>query len=204
MENITRRQKEILLYINDFIEQNQYAPSIYDIANAFSINTKTAQEFVERLVIKGYLTKEKKIARTIQLTEKAVDELTQRSIPILGATAAGKPIEVVEDIKGQIVIDKKRFSDGEFFALVVRGDSMKEAGILDGDFVIVKRTELPRDGDIVVALIDEEVTLKRLFYDYQNHQIILHPENNQLKDTYINPDSFKCAGIVVGVQRYFD
>jgi len=91
-----------------------------------------------------------------------------------------------------------------FFALVVRGDSMKEAGILDGDFVIVKRTELPRDGDIVVALIDEEVTLKRLFYDYQNHQIILHPENNQLKDTYINPDSFKCAGIVVGVQRYFD
>ncbi|HNV43530.1 MAG TPA: transcriptional repressor LexA, partial [Exilispira sp.] len=163
MENITRRQKEILLYINDFIEQNQYAPSIYDIANAFSINTKTAQEFVERLVIKGYLTKEKKIARTIQLTEKAVDELTQRSIPILGATAAGKPIEVVEDIKGQIVIDKKRFSDGEFFALVVRGDSMKEAGILDGDFVIVKRTELPRDGDIVVALIDEEVTLKRLF-----------------------------------------
>ena len=204
MENITRRQKEILLYINDFIEQNQYAPSIYDIANAFSINTKTAQEFVERLVIKGYLTKEKKIARTIQLTEKAVDELTQRSIPILGATAAGKPIEVVEDIKGQIVIDKKRFSDGEFFALVVRGDSMKEAGILDGDFVIVKRTELPRDGDIVVALIDEEVTLKRLFYDYQNHQIILHPENNQLKDTYINPDSFKCAGIVIGVQRYFD
>jgi repressor LexA len=204
MENITRRQKEILLYINDFIEQNQYAPSIYDIANAFSINTKTAQEFVDRLVIKGYLTKEKKIARTIQLTEKAVDELTQRSIPILGATAAGKPIEVVEDIKGQIVIDKKRFSDGEFFALVVRGDSMKEAGILDGDFVIVKRTELPRDGDIVVALIDEEVTLKRLFYDYQNHQIILHPENNQLKDTYINPDSFKCAGIVVGVQRYFD
>ncbi|HPO60082.1 MAG TPA: transcriptional repressor LexA, partial [Exilispira sp.] len=170
----------------------------------FSINTKTAQELVERLVIKGYLTKEKKIARTIQLTEKAVDELTQRSIPILGATAAGKPIEVVEDIKGQIVIDKKRFSDGEFFALVVRGDSMKEAGILDGDFVIVKRTELPRDGDIVVALIDEEVTLKRLFYDYQNHQIILHPENNQLKDTYINPDSFKCAGIVVGVQRYFD
>ena len=204
MENITRRQKEILLYINDFIEQNQYAPSIYDIANAFSINTKTAQEFVDRLVIKGYLTKEKKIARTIQLTEKAVDELTQRSIPILGTTAAGKPIEVVEDIKGQIVIDKKRFSDGEFFALVVRGDSMKEAGILDGDFVIVKRTELPRDGDIVVALIDEEVTLKRLFYDYQNHQIILHPENNQLKDIYINPDSFKCAGIVVGVQRYFD
>jgi repressor LexA len=204
MENITRRQKEILLYINDFIEQNQYAPSIYDIANAFSINTKTAQEFVDRLVIKGYLTKEKKIARTIQLTEKAVDELTQRSIPILGATAAGKPIEVVEDIKGQIVIDKKRFSDGEFFALVVRGDSMKEAGILDGDFVIVKRTELPKDGDIVVALIDEEVTLKRLFYDYQNHQIILHPENNQLKDIYINPDSFKCAGIVVGVQRYFD
>lgn len=204
MENITRRQKEILLYINDFIEQNQYAPSIYDIANAFSINTKTAQEFVDRLVIKGYLTKEKKIARTIQLTEKAVDELTQRSIPILGTTAAGKPIEVVEDVKGQIVIDKKRFSDGEFFALVVRGDSMKEAGILDGDFVIVKRTELPKDGDIVVALIDEEVTLKRLFYDYQNHQIILHPENNQLKDTYINPDSFKCAGIVVGVQRYFD
>ncbi|HQJ40404.1 MAG TPA: transcriptional repressor LexA [Exilispira sp.] len=204
MENITRRQKEILLYINDFIEQNQYAPSIYDIANAFSINTKTAQEFVDRLVIKGYLTKEKKIARTIQLTEKAVDELTQRSIPILGTTAAGKPIEVVEDVKGQIVIDKKRFSDGEFFALVVRGDSMKEAGILDGDFVIVKRTELPKDGDIVVALIDEEVTLKRLFYDYQNHQIILHPENNQLKDIYINPDSFKCAGIVVGVQRYFD
>lgn len=204
MEEITKRQKQVLDFIAKYIETNQYPPSLIEIAETFSINLKTAHEFLDRLANKGYITKEKRIARSLLLTDKAISEINQRRIPIYGVTAAGKPIEAVEDLKGELVIDKRRFSDGEYFALVVRGDSMKEAGIFDGDYVIVKKSEIAKDGDIVVALLDGDVTLKRLFYDYKNHTIILHPENHLLSDLVILPESFKCLGIVVGVHRYFE
>ncbi len=204
MENITKRQKEILDYIASHIKIYQYSPSLQEIAENFSINIKTAYEFIEKLIDKGYIIKEKGTARTLTLTEKAIFELNQRRIPVYGVTAAGKPIEAIEDIKGEIVIDRRRFPDGEYYALVVRGDSMKDAGIFDGDYVIIKKTEIAKEGDIIVALIDGDVTLKRIFYDYKNHLIILHPENSTLSDIIVHPENFKCLGIVVGVQRYFD
>lgn len=204
MEQITKRQKQVLDFIAKYIETNQYPPSLTEIAETFSINLKTAHEFLDRLANKGYIIKEKRMARCLLLTEKAISEINQRKIPIYGTTAAGKPIEAIEDIKGEIVIDKRRFSDGEYFALIVRGDSMKEAGIFDQDYVIVKKTELAKDGDIVVALIDGDVTLKRLFYDYNHHMIILHPENIMFSDLIVSPETFKCLGVVVGVQRYLE
>ncbi|HPC37976.1 MAG TPA: transcriptional repressor LexA [Exilispira sp.] len=204
MQEITKRQKQILDFIAKYIEINQYPPSITEIAQTFSINLKTAHEFLDRLENKGYILKEKRVARSLLLTEKAILEINQRKIPIYGTTAAGKPIEAIEDIKGEIVIDKRRFSNGEYYALVVRGDSMKEAGIFDQDYVIVKKTEIAKDGDIVVALIDGDVTLKRIFYDYNKHVIILHPENNLYSDIIVSPESFRCLGVVVGVQRYLE
>jgi len=204
LQEITKRQKQILDYIANYIEINQYPPSLTEISQVFSINLKTAHEFLERLANKGYIIKEKRIARSLLLTDKAISEINQRKIPIYGTTAAGMPIEAIEDIKGEIVIDKRRFSDGEYFALVVKGDSMKEAGIFDGDYIIVKKSEIAKDGDIVVALIETDVTLKRIYYDYKKHMIILHPENSDYSDLIISPDIFKCLGIVVGVQRFFE
>lgn len=204
MEEITKRQKEILDFIANYIYSNQYPPSLTEIAERFSINIKTASEFLNRLSNKGYIVKEKRVARSMSLTQKAFSEINERKIPVYGTTSAGKPIEAIEDLKGEIVIDKRRFPDGEYYALVVRGDSMKDAGILDQDYVIVKKTEIAKDNDIVVALIDGDVTIKRLFYDYKNHMIILHPENKNLSDLIISPDDFKCLGIVVGVQRYLE
>lgn len=204
MQEITKRQKQILDFIANYIESNQYPPSIIEIADTFSINLKTAHEFLDRLANKGYIIKEKRIARSLLLTEKAISEINQRKIPIYGSTAAGKPIETIEDIKGEIIIDKRRFSDGEYYALVVKGDSMKDAGIFDQDYVIVKKTEIAKDKDIVVALIDGDVTLKRIFYDYNRHMIVLHPENSAYSDIIVSPESFTCLGIVVGVQRYLE
>lgn len=204
MQEITKRQKQILDFIANYIESNQYPPSIIEIADTFSINLKTAHEFLDRLANKGYIIKEKRIARSLLLTEKAISEINQRKIPIYGSTAAGKPIEAIEDIKGEIIIDKRRFSDGEYYALVVKGDSMKDAGIFDQDYVIVKKTEIAKDKDIVVALIEGDVTLKRIFYDYNRHMIVLHPENSAYSDIIVSPESFTCLGIVVGVQRYLE
>jgi len=204
MQEITKRQKQILDFIANYIESNQYPPSTIEIADTFSINLKTAHEFLDRLANKGYIIKEKRIARSLLLTEKAISEINQRKIPIYGSTAAGKPIEAIEDIKGEIIIDKRRFSDGEYYALVVKGDSMKDAGIFDQDYVIVKKTEIAKDKDIVVALIDGDVTLKRIFYDYNRHMIVLHPENSAYSDIIVSPESFTCLGIVVGVQRYLE
>lgn len=204
MQQITKRQKEILDFIASYIQMNQYPPSLSEIAERFSINIKTASEFLSRLSNKGYIVKEKRVARSLLITQKALSEINERKIPVYGTTSAGKPIEAIEDLKGEIVIDKRKFADGEYYALVVRGDSMKDAGILDQDYVIVKKTEIARDNDIVIALINGDVTIKRLFYDYKNHMIILHPENKNLCDLIISPDDFRCLGVVVGVQRYLE
>lgn len=204
MEQITKRQKQILDFIAKYIETNQYPPSLIEISQTFSINLKTASEFLDRLANKGYIVKEKRVARSLLLTQKAISEIYQKKIPVYGTTSAGKPIEAIEDLKGEIVIDKRRFNNGEYYALVVRGESMKDAGIFDGDYVIVRKSEIAKDGDIVVALIDGDVTIKRLFYDYNNHMIILHPENSQFSDFIVSPDDFKCLGVVVGVQRFLE
>lgn len=201
MEPLTRRQKEILDFIRSFIDENGYAPSYREIAYYFELSsTGTVSEYISILEEKGYLSKEAMDARSIQLTPAFASGIESFEIPLSGMIDAGKPIEA---IRTHETIDIPRDMMGKkTFALRVRGESMIEDGILNGDYVIIEQTNTPRNGDIVVALVDNEnATLKR-FYNEKN-QIRLQPSNSSMKPMRFAKKRITIQGKVRGVIRKF-
>jgi len=177
---LTKRQSEILNLIKTFIEENDYAPSYREIAKSLKLSSvATVAEYISVLEQKGYLTKQGSCARALQLTP-AWDERTFE-VKLIGIIAAGHPIEA---IRTNETIDVPRDMMGpNIFALKVSGDSMKDDGIFDGDYVIIEKTSNPKNGDIVVALIDQDnVTLKRFFRE--KTRIRLQPANSNYKPIY--------------------
>lgn len=196
-EPLTRRQKEVLEYLRAFIDKHDYAPSYREIADHFGFSSvATVAEHIDGLKAKNYLENEENMARSIQLTP-TWDERSFK-IPLLGGIAAGLPIEAIRTSE---TIDIPRDMMGRnVFALRVRGDSMEEDGILDGDFVIIEQTSTPKNGDIVVALVEgNNVTLKR-FYRESDH-IRLQPANGKYQP--IRTKRVVVQGKVRGVIRKF-
>lgn len=208
IQPLTKRQHEVLEFIESFIRHHDYAPTFRDIAAAFNFSSvATVADHVETLQQKGYLTKRRLAARAIQLIAPTHAGLDDRfadvvdglgTVPLLGAIAAGTPIEAIET---NLTIDIPRDMTGpNVFALRVRGDSMVDDGILDGDYVIVEQTNEPKNGDIVVALLDTGgVTLKR-FYRERN-RIRLQPANANYAPIFA--DNPTIQGKVRGVIRRF-
>ncbi len=194
---LTRRQKEVLDYLRSFISKHEYAPSYREVADHFGYaSVATVAEHVDSLKLKGYLDNEENMARSIQLTP-TWDERTF-SIPLLGSIAAGLPIEAIRT--ADTIDIPKDMMGRNVFALRVRGDSMEEDGILDGDYVIIEQTAHPKNGDIVVALVEgSNVTLKR-FYREQDH-IRLQPANGRYQP--IRAKRVVVQGKVRGVIRKF-
>lgn len=194
---LTKRQTQILKVIKEFISENEYAPSYREIAKILGLSSvATVAEYISVLELKGYLTKNGVSARSLQLTP-AWDERTF-AIPLSGVIAAGRPIEA---IRTNETIDVPRDMMGpNVFALKVSGDSMIEDGIMDGDFVIIEKTNNPRNGEIVVALLDQEnVTLKRFYREKK--RIRLQPANKKYKPVYAR--SILVQGRVKGVIRKY-
>lgn len=201
MNPLTRRQKEIFDYVQNFIEENGYAPSYREIAYYFEFSSVgTVAEYISILEEKGYLTKESMDARSIQLTPAFASGLEVFSIPLEGTIDAGKPIEA---IRTNETIDIPRDMMGrKTFALRVRGESMIDDGILDGDYVIIEQTATARNGDIVVALVDNaNATLKR-YYD-EKGQIRLQPANRTMNPMRFAKKRITIQGKVRGVIRKF-
>lgn len=201
MEPLTKKQKEILDYIRDFISENGYAPSYREIALFFELSsTGTVAEYINILEDKGYLTKEAMEARAIQLTPSFDPGVELHSIQLLGIIDAGRPIEA---IRTNETIDIPRDMMGRrTFALKVRGESMIDDGILEGDYVIIEQTSSPKNGDIVVALIDNSnATLKRFYAEKNN--IRLQPSNKTMKSMLFKKDRVTIQGRVKGVIRKF-
>lgn len=197
MKNLTKRQQEILGYIKDYLNNHGIAPSYREIGRFFGLSsTATISEHIEALRAKGYLTSESHLARSIALTEDPLKNTI--SVPLLGAIAAGQPIEA---IRTHETIDiPQDMADKNTFALRVRGNSMIEDSILDGDYVIIEATSNIKNGDIVVALVnDGEVTLKR-FYKESNG-IRLQPANATMQPIFVKDASIQ--GKVKGVIRRF-
>lgn len=201
MEPLTKRQREILGYISGFIVESGYAPSYREIAHYFEFSsTGTVAEYISILEEKGYITKDAMEARAIQLTPSFDDGLEIYNIPLEGVIDAGRPIEA---IRTKETIDIPRDMLGrKTFALRVRGESMIEDGILDGDYVIIEQTSSARNGDIVVALVDNEnATLKR-FYN-EKDQIRLQPANSTMKPMNFSKSRITIQGKVKGVIRRY-
>jgi len=201
MEPLTKKQKDILEFIRNFIDDNGYAPSYREIAHYFELSsTGTVAEYINILAEKGYLTKDAMEARAIQLTPSFDDGVELHSIQLMGIIDAGRPIEA---IRTNETIDIPRDMMGRrTFALRVRGESMIDDGILEGDYVIIEQTLSPKNGDIVVALIDNSnATLKR-FYD-EKGKIRLQPANKTMQPMFFKKDRVTIQGKVRGVIRKF-
>lgn len=172
------------------------SPSVREIMEAMDFkSTSTAHRYIEALVNKGLIEKTGNLNRTLRLPHSAVT-----SVPIMGTVTAGQPITAVEDITGYIGFEAQGTDSQDLFALEIRGESMINAGILDGDFVIVKKDTYAENGDIVVAFIDhEEATVKR-FYKEDGH-FRLQPENDTMDPIIL--EEVEILGRVIGLKRYY-
>jgi repressor LexA len=199
---LTPKQKDVLSFIEKFIKENDYAPSYREIADYFGFSSvATVAEHIENLKLKGYLTSSDNGYRSLMVTEVEVDKssgLALFSAPLMGTIQAGKPIEAIRTAE-TLEIPRDMMAKN-VFALKVRGDSMIDDGIIEGDFVVVEPCQNPKNGDIVVALINkDEVTLKR-FYREKDH-IRLQPANKKYQP--IRVSKVFIQGKVRGVIRKF-
>lgn len=172
------------------------SPSVREIMEAMDFkSTSTAHRYIEALVNKGLIEKTGNLNRTLRLPHSAVT-----SVPVIGTVTAGQPITAVEDITGYIGFEAQGSDSQDLFALEIRGESMINAGILDGDYVIVKKDSYAENGDIVVAFIDhEEATVKRFFKE--NGHFRLQPENDTMDPIIL--EEVEILGKVIGLKRYY-
>lgn len=194
MPRTSSKQEEILQYIEQFMAENGYAPSVREIGGAVGLrSTASVSYHLTQLQTKGLLSFESGKKRAISTSASSTARAPQ--IPIIGVVTAGLPILAQENQEGSMVWE----GDPGCFALRVRGDSMMNAGILDGDLVVVRPQKTAEDGQIVVAMIGEEATVKRL--RRKSGRVWLHPENPAYDD--IMAEDMEILGLVKAVARYY-
>ena len=210
MIDLNKRERAILKFIEKQINEKGYPPSVREIGKAVGLSsTATVHGYLAKLTKKGYIKKEDQKGRTLRVLKGGLADNEKPSpkplyngrelvdVPVIGKITAGAPILAVENVTDTFPIPIDFVGNSESFMLTVRGESMIEAGILDGDYILVKRQNSARNGQIVVALIEDEATVKT-FYKEKDY-IRLQPENSTM-DPIIVPDC-KILGVVGGVFR---
>lgn len=202
MKELTQRQKEVLDFISEMTEKKGFPPTIREIGQKFKItSTNGVRAILSALSSKGYIRRKPLISRGIELLKAVRPELVY--VPLVGRISAGLPVLAVENIEGNIGIDRALFpGDGIFFLKVV-GDSMKDAGILNGDYVLAQQQKTAEKGEIVVAMIGSEATVKRFFPE--KNRVRLEPANSEYGPIIVEkktPDFF-IAGKVIGLLRKY-
>ncbi|MBE5770968.1 MAG: transcriptional repressor LexA [Clostridia bacterium] len=191
-------QQRILDYIENYIEVNGYPPSVREIGQAVDLkSTSTVHGHLNRLEKKGLLHREAMKPRTIDVTRNDKPQMVK--LPILGKVAAGVPILAEENADGYEMLPDSIVGNGDHYILEIRGESMITAGIMNGDFVVVKRQPTAQNGDIIIAMIDDEATCKRYFKEPD--RIRLQPENPRMHPMYVR--SVEILGKVVAVYRKY-
>lgn len=203
MDGLSERQRQILDFIKREIRRKGYPPSVREIGEAVGLRSSaTVHAHLARLEEKGYIRRDPVKPRAIEVLEDDPYYRKKRvvNVPVVGRVTAGTPILAVENIEDVFPLPYELVGDENVFLLRVRGESMIEAGIYDGDYVLVRQQQHARDGDIVVALLGDEATVKR-FYKEQDH-VRLQPENS-LMDPIITRD-VQILGKVTGLFRTFN
>lgn len=186
------KSEEIFEFIQKFVSENGYAPSVREVCEGCSIkSTATAFTYMNELAERGLIKKYGNKNRAVSIKQNTV------SVPLIGTVAAGTPIFATENYEGMYSLPGNFFGGDNLFMLNVHGDSMIKIGMYDGDKIVVKKQETADNGDIVVALVDDSATVKR-FYKREN-KIILHPENDSMEDFIF--DDVVILGKVVGLLR---
>ncbi|MBQ3885812.1 MAG: transcriptional repressor LexA [Ruminococcus sp.] len=192
----TKEKKlEVFNYIKRRLNEGT-SPSVREIMDAMGFkSTSTAHRYIEMLTEEGLIEKTDNLNRTLRLPNSSTT-----SVPVIGTVTAGQPITAIEDITGYIGFEAEGYDPSELFALRIRGESMINAGILDGDIVIVYKTEYAENGDIVVAMVDHEEATVKTFYKERGHYR-LQPENDTMDPLIF--DEVEILGRVIGLKRYY-
>ena len=203
---VTRRQQEILEFIREFTARQGYAPSHEEIQRRFDLGSPaTVHKHLKNLEEKGLLRKQPHRSRSLELVEEAPAPSHSVELPLMGYVAAGEPIEAVEHAE-TFSVPESMLGRARSYVLKVRGDSMIEDCIQDGDFVIVEERTTARNGEMVIACIGDgagEVTLKRYYRDTTRGMIRLQPANAKYDPILVREGEFKIQGVVIGVMRKY-
>ncbi len=200
---LTKRQREILNYLTLYSEQNGYAPSFEEIAEKFSYSSlATVHEHLSNLERKGFIKRAYNESRAIEIlpsdiTPKAIE------LPLLGAVAAGVPIEAIMHQESIAVPDSFVQRGGNHYVLKVRGNSMIEEQIRDGDFVVVNERQRADNGEMVIAMLHGTSATVKKFYREKDGRIRLQPANETMEPLYVHENDITIQGIVVGVMRRY-
>ncbi|MGI5070951.1 transcriptional repressor LexA [Treponema pectinovorum] len=202
MKQITDRQQEVLSFISAFTKDNSFPPTVREISEHFSISLRAVQDHIAALQKKGFISIKPKSSRSIRVLQE--DEPERETfvgrVPVLGTVAAGKPLLSEENLDGYINLTEPFVRPGKnYFALRVRGTSMINAGILEGDLAIVEQCSTAVDGQIVVAVLDDAITLKR--YYKESDRIRLQPENPDFQPIYCS--DLRVVGILSNIVRTY-
>ena len=196
MGKIDQKLEKVLQYVKRYQNENGFPPSVREISSNLSIkSTATVHYYLKKLEENGSISRNANKNRAIMLA----DTLDYVSVPLVGTVTAGTPILAVENLDGYYPLPPDLADEEDSFLLKVKGDSMIEAGILDGDKIICKKAQTAENGEIVVALIDDSATVKRFFR--RNGKIILHPENQAFSDIVV--DEAYILGKVTGLIRKY-
>lgn len=207
MKTLTDKQKNILDFIEDFLEKEGMSPTVYEIAEHFQIKTSTVFAHLKALQRKNQLTRSNK-ARSISLQQgsRNVKHMSLvLPVPLLGRINAGMPADSMEFKEGDVFLEADRFENCDpstLFALRVRGESMRELGIYEDDIVVVRQTENIRPGDIVVALVDNETTIKS-YFPLRGGRVELRPANADYATQVYPATQVQVQGKVVALQRSY-
>ena len=203
MRQITDRQKEVFVFIENFTKENNYPPTVRQISQHFEISLRAVQDHISALQKKGFISTEQKRSRSIRILDdkkQSVPKVFIDKIPILGTIAAGRPLLCEENLNGYVNLTEPFIRPGKnYFALRVRGSSMINAGILEGDLAVIEQASSAVDGQIVVAVLDDAITLKRFYKE--SSRIRLQPENPDFQAIYCQ--DVRIVGILSSIVRTY-
>ena len=201
MQPLTKRQREIFDFLNEFIDQNGYAPSLEEIGRRFGLSSlATVHKHLTNLQEKGFIKRAWNRSRSVELVPSRVGTRAV-DLPLLGNVAAGAPIEAVVSAE-TVSVPEDLVGKADTYALRVRGNSMIDEQIRDGDLVIVEDRKTANDGEMVIALIQgEDVTLKKFYRD--NGRVRLQPANESIQPLIVDAAQIQIQGVVVGVMRRY-
>jgi repressor LexA len=202
MATLTKRQKQMVDYLQDYIEQNGYAPTLAEIGEYFGLSSlATVHKHLHNLESKGFIRRMHNHSRALEIEGENGKPPGARRLTLVGQVAAGVPIEAVEG-RDSISVPEEFVRRDNTFCLRVKGESMVDEGIRDGDYIIVEGRDGANPGETVVALIGDEATVKK-YYPAENGTVRLQPANPTMEPIYVSADEVRIRGVVVGLMRHY-
>lgn len=201
---VYRRQRDLLEFISQYMQKRGYAPTLAEICDGLGLHSPaTAHEHIQNLIDKGILRKTEGARRGLEIVDQKVMGWVPSGVevPIMGKIAAGQPIEAIADPTATITIPEDMIGDRRSYVLQVKGESMVEAAILDGDYVLIEQSETANNGEIVVALLNDNFTTLKRYYKEIDH-VRLEPANSSMNPIIVRGD-IKIQGKVTGVIRKY-